>query len=125
MVGLRSPEEQELGLASVMALAGECDDADKLSRVGAGFRLLMCEKYLELHWLETRAQRHDGVRILGEIVGLRKRWFLYNDDVYYYNSDRLIGAQRRKRKKDSSVRTSVKANAKSVLLSLVAIPCTR
>ena len=63
--------------------------------------------------------------MLGEIVGLRKRWFLYNDDVYYYNSDRLIGAQRRKRKKDSSVRTSVKANAKSVLLSLVAIPCTR
>ena len=96
LVGLRSPEEQELGLASLMALAGECDDAEKLSRVGlrppkapeilrtctlsharmgAGFRLLMCEKYLELHWLETRAQRHDGVRILGEIVGLRKRWF--------------------------------------------------
>ena len=116
LVGLHSPEEQELGLASVMALAGECDDAEKLSRVGlrlpkapeilrtctlsharmgARFRLLMCEKYLELHWLETRAQRHDGVRILGEIVGLRKRWFLYNDDVYYYNSDRLIGAQRR------------------------------
>ena len=63
--------------------------------------------------------------MLGEIVGLRKRWFLYNDDVYYYNSDRLIGAQRMKRKKNSSVRTSAKASAKSVLLSLVAIPCTR
>ena len=34
LVGLRSPEEQELGLASLMALAGECDDAEKLSRVG-------------------------------------------------------------------------------------------
>ena len=42
--------------------------------------------------------------MLGEIVGLRKRWFLYNDDVYYYNSDRLIGAQRGKRKRNSSVR---------------------
>lgn len=39
--------------------------------------------------------------MLGEIVGLRKRWFLYNDDVYYYNSDRLIGAQRGKRKNNN------------------------